>query len=915
MPIDFKVQASMRRAMSDILGDARVDDARSLAAPLRVLFGASRPASGDLHASFASIAGSSRQVEVALHIHREFGGGDAFLGAGAWLRAPKEGALDDDPARRQHGFTALMTSAALAMALGDKAAEAVEAIVQIGFGVDPVNTTIRQELIGNWGRFGDPLDIGFELPAELLPYKDLIRNTCVGQVHEGLAQLGQAAAGFTAESGNLKISRIQPDSGCAGELVSIGGTGFGASQPAGSTLYFTAYKGGKVTAKPTSWSDTLIEVVAPVGVGDGPVGLLGMSSNGATSLASALDTFGAAADACLGPGAGRVVQGLSRFSGHSFAALHETAFNVFHGGPPKVTAFTGNGNSATVYVRPGGMLRLAWDVKNTQGVQLRKTGAAPQLPGVAGTLPPKGSVDLGPLSGTTSWSDGFTLTATNTCGSTQATLKVEMKDRAALVLSGGGSKASFEVGAVRCLYDVFKFSPDIITGSSAGSLNAVKLAEGPAALPQLEAMWLGLRGPSDMFEPTGWVVNILTQWKTMGILPQQFFELSEMLGLQVEEYHHPWIGPEAEIAIGISKQVFTQGVSTFGLFTIFDVLMCGLQNGLALGKLITEIKRLVETGNALFLFDPVRRRLDATVDPAKVRGSGITLRISVLDLNSGRTRYVNEAGRFIDTSAQMPLLDAVQASASIPVAFAPVVNASGTFLDGGTRDNLPLAAADLAGASSIVAIVPSPLGVAPGSYNTATLLPILGRSVEVIMDEGQLNDYLPHRGFNCPTKMIAPTFEVHNLFAVDPGLVQISMDYGYMRAYDVMQPDDAIRRRLFELSDQIVRKRLDIWGPGEHRSEGQLMSSEKWGFANAGIQRPGHTDALQVLREQKRELRELCRTRLAVGNGAACMPAGIERAWQQFEGHPWQPMINTPWDASSAHYGTPLPAEPAPGPL
>jgi len=57
----------------------------------------------------------------------------------------------------------------------------------------------------------------------------------------------------------------------------------------------------------------------------------------------------------------------------------------------------------------------------------------------------------------------------------------------------------------------------------------------------------------------------------------------------------------------------------------------------------------------------------------------------------------------------------------------------------------PLAAADLAGASSIIAIVPSPLGVQSGTYNSAKILEILGRSVEILMDEQQLNDYAPHR--------------------------------------------------------------------------------------------------------------------------------------------------------------------------
>ena len=47
----------------------------------------------------------------------------------------------------------------------------------------------------------------------------------------------------------------------------------------------------------------------------------------------------------------------------------------------------------------------------------------------------------------------------------------------AIVLSGGGTKGDFEVGAVRCLYEQ-GILPNILCGTSVGSVNALKLAEG-----------------------------------------------------------------------------------------------------------------------------------------------------------------------------------------------------------------------------------------------------------------------------------------------------------------------------------------------------------------------------------------------------------------------------------------------------
>jgi hypothetical protein len=48
----------------------------------------------------------------------------------------------------------------------------------------------------------------------------------------------------------------------------------------------------------------------------------------------------------------------------------------------------------------------------------------------------------------------------------------------AIVLSGGGAKGDFEVGAVRCIYDR-GIRPDIICGVSVGAINAVKLRGDP----------------------------------------------------------------------------------------------------------------------------------------------------------------------------------------------------------------------------------------------------------------------------------------------------------------------------------------------------------------------------------------------------------------------------------------------------
>ena len=89
----------------------------------------------------------------------------------------------------------------------------------------------------------------------------------------------------------------------------------------------------------------------------------------------------------------------------------------------------------------------------------------------------------------------------------------------AIVLSGGGAKGDFEVGAVRFLYD-HGIRPDIVCGTSVGSINAVKLAEGepdasgPAdglnapGLPGLVAIWKSLHTNEDMYVAEDWLNDI-----------------------------------------------------------------------------------------------------------------------------------------------------------------------------------------------------------------------------------------------------------------------------------------------------------------------------------------------------------------------------------------------------------------------
>lgn len=69
--------------------------------------------------------------------------------------------------------------------------------------------------------------------------------------------------------------------------------------------------------------------------------------------------------------------------------------------------------------------------------------------------------------------------------------------KTSLILSGGGSKGSFEVGVVQQLEEI-GVTFDHIAGVSVGALNGLLIAQGKT--DELAKEWNGIKGPSDVFD-------------------------------------------------------------------------------------------------------------------------------------------------------------------------------------------------------------------------------------------------------------------------------------------------------------------------------------------------------------------------------------------------------------------------------
>ena len=456
----------------------------------------------------------------------------------------------------------------------------------------------------------------------------------------------------------------------------------------------------------------------------------------------------------------------------------------------------------------------------------------------------------------------------------------------AIVLGGAGTRGDFQIGAVRFLADR-GIQPNIVTGASGGAVVSAKLAEGSSGLDDLETTWLSLVNDAELYTWEQWLLDLQR-------------EVRESLRLVSEK---------------LERFVF------FPPLVVVDLIGFGLD--------IHQIEDAAERGlkaKSLLSFSPLAARLRNTgsgrLDTQKVRNSGIKLRISVVSLEDAKLRYATELGELINESdrsvaaSQIDLVDAVIASAAIPVVVAPVKLDGQNYVDGGVRELVPVKVAVDLGADDVFIIYPVPGAVFDPdnpTYDSANLATIGSRSIDIGLDEIRRNDVNPRGEWgNVAVTTIQGSFEVHGSLTIDPGLIRISIGYGYMRASDIIDGSPRGEQRVNELkglSDQITRLRMECWDL-EYRANGVDKPPE---LTLAGP-RPRETvplpdpTSIREVRRKKREIRELVQRRLNL-NGA--VPNGVEEWWREWERHPWPTYTATPWDEFSSRAGY-VPAEPAP---
>lgn len=425
--------------------------------------------------------------------------------------------------------------------------------------------------------------------------------------------------------------------------------------------------------------------------------------------------------------------------------------------------------------------------------------------------------------------------------------------RDGLVLAGGGSKASFQIGALRHLYDVVGIHPEVITATSAGSVVACTIAQWSEAADQaravteLDQMWMAMQDQSEMFAPRAWFKLLLEkgpEWAKLIDRDRENERTRRPRGLTMPRISMPFRhsadgsstivdpaepmagGDDSRMSAQLTGQAATLNLATKEFPVADDTATWSpstvLQILSALSRLsrdssdIQSILRGAEASASTYRAGPLLAKL---LDPSWFRSdrlatSGMKLRIATVGLESGDLRYITEGGVLVDRDDQPisgeahEVTKGVLASCSIPGVFRPVKIEDEHYVDGGMRENVP---AEMAighlGVTHPYVITCSPLGTSRSTdFRSKNLLDLVTRSIDILTDETGRDEVA--YALSAGAKVIGPDISVHSAMTVDPGLLQINRDYGWMSSAEQHLGTDQDTR---DLVNEIVRLRMRGW--------------------------------------------------------------------------------------------------------
>lgn len=397
-----------------------------------------------------------------------------------------------------------------------------------------------------------------------------------------------------------------------------------------------------------------------------------------------------------------------------------------------------------------------------------------------------------------------------------------LENQIAFVLSGGGSRGDFQLGAIAALIES-GINPDMIYSTSVGSLNGLMIAHGSSGLDTLRNIWFGLRKNDHMYIFEDW-------WNLMDTDVRTFLQSAIHQDPTAEKTFTDSLGGGAATSAGEGLAI---GIAIATPSAIIAMLLGLLKFGLDLkDKFLDVIKLIQNNARSVFNLNPIRSLFDIFVRPDLVEtwaksGKGKKLRMATIGLSSGELCYVTESGDLLDRDQQnvlasgISLVDGAMASSSIGGVFVPPIFANDAWVDGGHRENIPLQGAIDSGARKIYVIPTGPVsrysavnttedGIKLEDFKTEKrVIDIALRAiVEISGDEIASNDIFSLiDGYGADIKLISPQFPTHFIITIAGELIRINYDYGYRAALDVL---NNVPANLREMSDQIALKQAKV---------------------------------------------------------------------------------------------------------
>lgn len=792
----------------------------------------------------------------------------------------------------QADFLETCFTAATALAAGGwTAATQMGALTRMAASATRVGGLLRGQLGGGTGRV-PPLD----RPTGGLPgldglTEDLLkaaeswqRTTCARAVNAALRNWAEAIhSNIPRYIGT--IVKLAPATACPEEELTVEGRGFGSSAGR-SRVVFTSRTGGIVVAeKVLEWSDHRIHVIIPATARRGPLGVAELPES-PMLLAEAASTALGEIGQCFGRAAiARVQARLPSLTIPVFPlpTLQPDHANLYSGGPPIIQHLR---VAPTGPLWPGKTITVSWSVEGADEVQIFARGDASSpahdLPPIPGLLPASGSASV-VVPGKQPWRASYELVAKNRCQSATCSLELEMVRRRGLALGGGGARGDFQAGALQYLYDQKNYRPDAVAGTSVGAINAIDLALGDGLMP----------------DPTQ---------NAAARLAQTWLELRNEGSMWAEE---PWLV--------VAKDNVRRAVRSFslqGLLFFPFMIASGVVSAIDVKNMFVNPRKYGAT--AMFNLDPIERTMRSKLSATQAAPK-IPLRLVSASLETGQLILVDERGQVRQRGPNPPgnagaapttdVVDGAIASAAMPGIFRARRLGDHMCVDGGVKDVVPVQiAVHELGCHDVIAIR---LTAPPALLETDPLRSfgeVTSRALfQMAFDEMADNDIQPWGGIGGGVKVttIRPTFDLHDPMVVAPGLIRIAMDYGWMRAGDVLDVPESDRAAAMVQSDEITRKRAQNWLLTHHAAGLRIADPHRaftnFAFAGAFPSVPKETvpiedhKVIEKIRSNCRDIREYVRARAQLG---APLPS-VERQvswftqWEVVDDPPTSP---SPWD-------------------